>query len=379
MHSRKHWLRFAMPFAVLALGALSAKAQTAPATSTGGYERLATIAVPGNPLKSDDFGFVDPLLQVYYLTDRSNASVDVIDARHNRFLARITGNATVGQFAGSPANLEASGPNAVVSAEFGRVWASDGDSTIKIIDLFRLEVVKSISTGGTARVDGITYDPRDHILIAANNADTPPFVTLISTRPGQERVLARITFDTALNGVEGLIYNPRNGLFYVDLPQLGDDQAQGGVAVIDPVSATVLTTFPISNCQGAGMALGPRRNLLLGCALANTTAVTPLATQVIDDFSGAVTATIPQVSGSDQVAYDSNSQTYFLAARDNPGGSVLGIIDARTNAFLGNVPTGKGAHSVAVDPLNNHVFVPLPPNPADAACVNGCIGVYGRP
>jgi hypothetical protein len=381
MRRSRNWLRLAMPFAAMALGTLPARAQSAAppaaASQTGGYTRLATIAVPNMPLKAVDFGFLDPLLQLYYITDRSNAGVDVIDALHNRFLVRITGNAAVGQFAGAQSNLETSGPNAVASAEFGRLWASDGDSTIKIIDLFRLRVIKSVSTGGTARVDGITYDPRDHILIASNNADTPPFVTLISTRPGQERVLARITFDTALNGVEGLVYNPANGLFYVSLPQLGADQTKGGIAVIDPVSAKVVTTFPTSNCQGAGLALGPRRNLLLGCALANTAAVTPLATQVIDDFSGAVTATIPQVSGSDQVSYDPANQTYYLAARDNPGGSVLGVIDARTNAFVGNVPTGKGAHSVASDPLNNHVFVPLPPNPADAACVNGCIGVYG--
>jgi DNA-binding beta-propeller fold protein YncE len=377
MGSFRNWLNIALPFAALTLGIAPALAQTASA-QTGGYARLATIAVPGNPLTAVDFGLVDPLLPLYYTTDRSNAGIDVFDALHNRFLVRITGNATVGEFAGSKSDLNISGPNAIAAPELGVLWASDGDSTIKIINLFTLAVTKSISTGGTARVDGITYDPRNHIMIASNNADSPPFVTLISTLPGREHVIARITFDTAENGIEGLVYNPRNGLFYVDLPQLGDDPTKGGVAVIDPTTATVITTFPIANCQGAGMALGPRRNLLLACATANTTAATPLATQVIDDFSGAVTATIPQISGSDQAAYDPTTLTYFVAARNNPGGSVLGIIDARNNSFLGNVPTGKGAHSVAVAPFNNHAFVPLPPNPADSACLQGCIGVFGQ-
>jgi DNA-binding beta-propeller fold protein YncE len=37
---------------------------------------------------------------------------------------------------------------------------------------------------------------------------------------------------------------------------------------------------------------------------------------------------------------------------------VVGIIDARTNQWLQNIPTVLGAHSVAADPKNNHIFVP---------------------
>ncbi len=355
----------------LTIGTASAEAQS------GGYRRIATVGVPDKPLASVDFGYTDPILPFYYVADRSNAGVDIIDSRTNRFLIRITGNATFGEFSGA-ANLDVSGPNSIVPAEFGRLWVSNGDSTIKVVNLFALQVVNSVSTGGTSRVDGLAYDPKDHILIASNNADTPPFVTLISTVPGREQVLARITFDKALNGVEGLVYNPRNGLFYVSLPQIGDDQAHGGVAVIDPLTAKVLTTLPVDNCQGAGLALGPRRNLLLGCAVANNQAATPLSTKVIDDLTGAVLATVPQIKGSDQVWFDPSSSTYFLAARDNPGGSVLGAIDAQTNTFVSNTATGVGAHAVSADAVNNHVFVPLPPNPADPDCLQGCVGVYAR-
>jgi hypothetical protein len=41
-------------------------------------------------------------------------------------------------------------------------------------------------------------------------------------------------------------------------------------------------------------------------------------------------ATITQARGCDEVWYDSGSQHYFLAAGDNPGGSVLAIVDANT-------------------------------------------------
>lgn len=382
MGSRKTWLRLTASFAALALGMVPALAQTAAspaAAPTGGYERLTTIMLPGKPLLTYDLSFVDPALRLYYLADRTNAGIDVIDTASNRFVMRVVGDSRVGTFAGQQASNDVSGPNGVTSAGFGRVWAGDGDSTIKIIDLFAGTVLKTISTGGTARVDSLVQDPKRHVILAVNDADSPPFVTLLSSRTGDERVLAKISFDNATNGIEGVVYNPRNGLFYVNLPQLGPDQTMGGVAVIDPVTATVVTTFPVSNCQPTGLALGPRRNLLLGCAQSNTDVPVTLATQVIDDFSGAVTATIPQVGGTDQATYDPNAMVYFLAARYQVGGAVLGIIDGRTSTFLGSVPIGKGSHSVAVDPVNNHAFVAEPASATDPACLHGCVAVFGKP
>ncbi len=379
MRSRTHWLRFPGLFAAWAIGAMPALAQTPATAPTGGYERLTTIAIPGKPLLTYDISFVDPVLGFYYFSDRSNAGIDVFSSRTNRFLTRITGNAAVGQFAGQKASNNFSGPNGVTSAEFGRIWAGDGDSTVKIMDLFTARVVKTVSTGGTARANELSYDSDDHIMLVANQADTPPFVTLLSTRPGSERVLKRITFDTATAGIQSSIYNPHTKLFYVNVPQLGDDPTKGEVALIDPLEMAVAATFPVDNCQAVGIALGPRRNLLLGCSTAtNSAASSALPTQVIDSVTGAVNATIPEIGGSDEVWYNPGNHTYFLAARYAAGGSALGIIDARSNAFLGSVPTGKGSHSVATDPVNNHVFVPLPANPADPACLNGCIGVYGR-
>ena len=382
MRSRKAWLSLTVPLAALAFAMVPAAAQVAAPAAvgpTGGYARLRTIMLPGNPLLTYDLSFVDPVLRQYYLADRSNAGIDVIDTVSNRFVMRVTGNPRVGTFAGQKASNDVSGPNGVTSAGLGRVWAGDGDSTIKVIDILDGTVVKTISTGGTARVDSVVLDPRRQVILAVNDADSPPFVTLLSSRAGDERVLARITFDTATNGIESAVYNPRNGLFYLNLPQLGPDQTMGGVAVIDPVTAKVVTTFPVSNCQPTGLALGPRRNLLLGCAQSNTDVPVTLATQVIDDFSGAVTAVIPQVGGSDQVAYDPNAKLYFLAARYQVGGSVLGIIDGRTSTFVGTVPTGKGSHSVAVDAATNHAFVAEPASTTDVACLRGCVAVFGKP
>jgi DNA-binding beta-propeller fold protein YncE len=90
--------------------------------------------------------------------------------------------------------------------------------------------------------------------------------------------------------------------------------------------------------------------------------------------TGAVLASVTGVGGSDQAAYDPKLNRFYVAARDMTASGisqtgnatptftpVLGIINASTFAWIANVPTGKGSHSVAVDPSNGFVYVPVPP------------------
>jgi len=80
---------------------------------------------------------------------------------------------------------------------------------------------------------------------------------------------------------------------------------------------------------------------------------------------------------------------YYLAARANPAGPVLGVIDAASQILRqvtptfntpASAPAPRGtSHSVAVNPHNNHVFVPLPANNVFPDCLNGCVAVYGTP
>jgi hypothetical protein len=74
---------------------------------------LTTIRIPGNPLTSFDIGFVDSSTGRYYLADRSNLGVDIIDTRSNTFIGRVVG------FTG-PAGA-APGPNGVVAVNNNEV------------------------------------------------------------------------------------------------------------------------------------------------------------------------------------------------------------------------------------------------------------------
>lgn len=66
--------------------------------------------------------------------------------------------------------------------------------------------------------------------------------------------------------------------------------------------------------------------------------------------TGQIVKTITEVSGSDEVWYNPGDNHYYLAARNMPGGAVLGVIDAKTNSWVANIPTAPNAHSVAANP-----------------------------
>ena len=345
------------------------------------YSLIAKIPVPNKPLSGFDISFVDNVLPYYYLADRSNASLDIVDVNANKVVAQVGGfTGVVLNAAGAPNNA-LSGPDGVQKVGANEVWVGDGDSSVKVINVNTRKIIQTISTtlpGQTAatdqRADEMAYDAQDHVLVVANNAAVPPYITFISTDPNDRAVLGHIVY-TAAAGVEASVYDPATGMFYINLTQFGTDVNSGAVSVVDPRLLKELSEFPVANCNGAGIALAPRHKLLIGCSLTNNS-------QIFDPRDGTLLATIPQVSGSDEVWYNPGDGKFYLAARNNPqsaGGPVLGVIDAATNQFVTNIATDISAHSVAVDKRTNHIFVPLGVSTAtntDAICPSGCIAVY---
>jgi hypothetical protein len=177
---------------------------------------------------------------------------------------------------------------------------------------------------------------------------------------------------------------------------VGGVPQNGAVKKINPQSATVEATFPVKLCQPAGLALGPNQDLLLGCSVVFDTAGNPWARDpaavapaakpisvIMDARDGSIDRNVAGVSGSDEVWFNPGDGRYYLAARNNATGPVLGIIDAKTQTLDQLIPTVNqapgSAHSVAVNPHNNHALVPQPANNVFPDCLNGCIAVFGTP
>src|SRR3954462_15374642 len=278
---------------------------------------IRTIPVPG--LTAFAITFVDPGTQTYFLADRSNRTIDVVDARNDVLLRQISGN-----FEGFTGNNDTSGPNGVVVSGHW-LFVTDAPSRVVTIDLRTDRIVSEVSTGGAPglRADEVAFDPVDNVLIAVNNADSPPFATLVKVDPGTGAlsVLTRITFDNATNGAEQPQFNRETGKFYLSIPEVDGITANGAVAVISP-RGVLEPLLPVKLCQPAGLSIGPRNDMLLGCSQVFDTAGNPFTagdpaaaapTQIIMDANGAIDAVVEGVGGSDEVWFNSGDDRFYTA------------------------------------------------------------------
>jgi DNA-binding beta-propeller fold protein YncE len=358
----RKWTGFtAATVAVIVLASPGAEAGNAK------LKQIGTISNPAGPIDGFDISFVDQKTQRYYLADRSNKSVDVFDAKTDKFIGSTPGFVGVTMKNGKPDN-DTSGPDGVVVVG-NQVWAGDGDSTIKVIDLKTMKVVDTINTGGKTRVDEMAYDPKDQVFIGVNNAEDPPFATLVSTKKGH-KIIKKIPFEDATDGAEQPAYNPGDGKFYVSIPELKKDAKKGGVAVIDPKTGDV-KMLAVDNCHPNGLAFGPGGNFALGCTADGKEM--PAVITIMNYKTGKVVKNVPEIGAADMVSYNPKAGQYYTGSRNMPGGPVLGVIDAKTNTLVDKIPIkGGNPHSVDVDHSNGHVFVPA--GSANGGC--GCVMVF---
>src|SRR5262249_59345189 len=114
-----------------------------PAAAEDGLVPSAQITLP-NKITSCDISFVDPLLNIYVLADRTGNAIDVIDTTTNTLILQ----AGKGVFRGSTGNNDTSGPDGVLIVNHREIWAGDGDSTMKVLSLSTGQLLASISSGG---------------------------------------------------------------------------------------------------------------------------------------------------------------------------------------------------------------------------------------
>ena len=403
---------------------------------------LKTIPINGTAgnratkMFSFDISFVDPATGLYYLADRSNAALDVIDTKTDTLFGQIGGNpAFQPGFAGDTGTAATSGPNGVVSAS-PCIFATDTPSRVVSFDssVSFTAAVSSLNTGGgNLRADELAFDPRDRLILAINNANTPPFGTLINVSTSCVLSAPKTIFFTtgngvnATNGAEQPVWDPNTQRFYVSIPEIngpGDGTGpNGGVARINPLTGVIETVYPVNFMQPAGLTLGPNGDLLVGAnsvfdtagkkctAVVSGSVTSPVGvpatctgiaapqSAICNPGRGCTPAngslvSVPGVGGGDEVWFNSGDGNYYVTAGNNPVGPVFGVIGSVVNDLTQLVPTlppvpavtsgankhGAGTvHSVAASAANNHVYVPLPANTSYPDCAQGCIAVFGVP
>jgi hypothetical protein len=190
----------------------------------------------------------------------------------------------------------------------------------------------------------------------------------------------------------------------------GPITCDGGLLVIDPKSsATSYGAFdpasntgvvPLHQCGPNGATVGPHDNLLLGCTPQNNPSDTD--TLVINAKTKNF-ALVGNITGSDEVWFNSGDDRYYLGASRACGSSAtcpnppkfpdlaaLGVVDS-TSVLIEKIPQSSASHSVAADSQRNFIYVPqvaplaVVGSGGDITTVgqgicgqatNGCVAVY---
>lgn len=378
-------------------------AMTGPVLADGPFQVLTAVSFPsGQTLTANDISFVDPVAGVYLLADRTNKSIDVVNTTTHAFVKQLQAGFAGIVLTNGAANNNLSGPDGVLMVDHTTVWAGDGGSLLKIIDLNSGALLKTINTGSPSgfRVDEMCFDPVHRVVAAANNADNPPYITMVAA-DAPYSVLGTIVFNgtngtpNATNGIEQCRWAPQIGKFIVAVPEIngpGDNTAPGGVSVIDPVAKIVTQTYVITDpaCRGPqGTAIGPGNQLALNCNATTTTVI-------IDVTNGKTIVDLPPGSGAgDMVDYNSGNGRYYftnsnLGARGGKVAQSLAIVDAAAPFTMTSITSSnKGApsnHSVAGDPVHSVAFFPVGAGSNAGLCsagggsdAAGCIAVISSP
>lgn len=399
----------ALAAGLIAAGCTSGYDSTNPPAN----DATANIAVPGITAgKSFSFDLGTVFNGKYYLTDRNNKAVDVVDTSTLAF-SQIMGTGS-NAFAGAGSSSAKSGPNGVNGIPGTSLLYVGDVNNVRIIDTTTNTVVKSIQVGTTGfRADEGCFDV-DHSLymIAIPDADVP-YAAIINTNT-QTLVSKIIWVDTdgttPAGGNEQCQYDHGSQSFLVN----NDGTAQNPRGEVDVIpvasimaippggSANVFSLagvkrFPLGNCDPTGLDLGPGAEMASECRQGNKG--DKLTTLILNRNTGAIIATVP-FGGGDQLAYDPGTNAYYAAAsrwhasgvNDQGGGCSaanpctpsLGVIDAATHTLRRIIATGNNAHSVAVDPVHELAFVPYSSSTNPAGCatcaangfVNGGISVF---
>ena len=424
----------------MAVGAIALLALAAPALSqeTSGTDEafqlttvygltntgLGNLSNNSPTFFSFDISWVDPVLNKYYLADRSNKTIDILDLST---LPPTLTQVVNPKFQGFTGNNDTSGPDGLATVNNhtevwvgdiggtcfpttsttcgpGQVWVLNTDASVKTLPG---GVANPIPVGGKTRADEFCEDPKNNLVMIASPAEDPPFVTFISTKT--YKVVSKLVFDgtngtpKATNGLEQCGWSAATGKFYQNVPEIngpGNDTVPGGIAVIDGKSVLngspkveKVFNIPLEDCAGPqGMAIGPDNQILEGCNAAGPNG--SRNTVVVSAKNGKILAVLQDLGGADEVWFNPGDGHYIIpscntACRTPPTGfvltfdEVLGLVDSKTlqrdqtifvaqqnsdtNATSGNPRT---IHSVAGDPNNKQIILPIPACTSATACGN---------
>jgi YVTN family beta-propeller protein len=232
-----------------------------------------------------------------------------------------------------------------LAPELGRGFTSNGRAgTVTIFDAKTLSVIGSVNAGQNP--DAIVYDPASTRVFAMNGRS--------HDATAMDAATGKVAGTLPLDGKPEFAVADGRGRVYVNL----EDKSQ--LLALDSRKLEVVARWPLAPCEEpSGLAIDrEHRRLFAGCA--------NKLMAVINADSGKVITTLPIGSGVDATAFDPGLQYAYAS---NGEGTLTIVHEDSTDKFtvVDNVPTQRGARTMALDPGSHQVYVvtadfgPAPP------------------
>jgi DNA-binding beta-propeller fold protein YncE len=222
-----------------------------------------------------------------------------------------------------------------LAPELGRGFTSNGrEGTVSIFDIKTLATISKVKVGDNP--DAILYDPATKRVFTFNGRSQDS--TVIDGASG--KVLGTIKLD----GKPEFAASDAKGEIFVNI----EDKSE--LTAIDPNKMEVKAKWPLAPCtEPSGLSIDrKKRRLFVGCD--------NKMMAVVDADSGKVLATPAIGDGVDATTFDPETGLAFASCG---GDGVLTVVKEESpGKFTAeNVPTQKGARTLALDEKTHNVFV----------------------
>jgi DNA-binding beta-propeller fold protein YncE len=222
-----------------------------------------------------------------------------------------------------------------LAPELGRGFTSNGrEGTVSVFDIKTLATSDKVKVGDNP--DAILYDPATKRVFTFNGKSQDS--TAIDAASG--KVLGTIKLD----GKPEFAASDRKGEIFVNI----EDKSE--LVAIDPSQLEVKAKWPLAPCtEPSGLSIDRKnRRLFVGCD--------NKMMAVVDADSGKVLATPAIGEGVDATAFDDGTGLAFASC----GEGVLTVVKEESPSKFSvaeNVPTKRGARTLALDSKTHNVFV----------------------
>jgi DNA-binding beta-propeller fold protein YncE len=264
-----------------------------------------------------------------YVAHTANDAIDVIDTRVDKFLDAIPNLTGVA--------------GALVSDERNLVFTSNrGENTVGIFNPNKDSEVVKVGVG--VRPNGLSYDPRRNLLLAANVGD-PSIANSYTVSMVNVETKTLVANVLVPGRTRWTIFDAMNSLFFVNIAD------PSVIVVIDSTQPTqVARAFNIPAIGPHGLDLDAGTNRLF-CACDGKRLV------CLNAQSGQILAEA-DLSGVPDVIFFNRTLKHLYVAIGDPG--VIDVFDTDLVQRIETISTESGAHTIAFQEQSNKVYAFLP-------------------